>query len=351
MKRKNVLKEAVVLLIGVFLICSSVSAIATTSDKTILTIPIWKIDTPINNIGLGASSNVLWDNWFENLSHGIAAQHEPPGTPDRLDAFPSDDFMFDENTDVYRVYWGGGYWYCNSAEGPKDYHFDWNVTFFEDDGSGYHPGAIYAGPFTIPDTDISRSDEVANDTLWNGRWMVEYGAWLPDPVTFNADTKYWITIYGVNEKFPQSFWVTHWESQGEILLHEANWKSEYWGLPDWTNTSEAIGEPSDMIYALLGPEPDFEVTLNKGLGITATITHQGLLDTNNVTATFTATGGLVLGRTKTVDVGDLDIGDAGTARAIFIGIGNIAIDVEVTCFWGFTGYANTSGFLLLIFIL
>lgn len=80
-------------------------------------------------------------------------------------------------------------------------------------------------------------------------------------------------------------------------------------------------------------------------------THQGLLDTNNVTATFTATGGLVLGRTKTVDVGDLDIGTTGTAKAIFIGIGNIAIDVEVTCFWGFTGYANTSGFLLLIFIL
>jgi hypothetical protein len=350
--KKYLIKEAGVLLIGVFLICSSVAVMATTSDKTNLAFPSWKIDTPIKNIGLGASSNVLWDNWVENYSGSYAAQHEPPGTPDRLDAFPADYFMFDEDTDVHRVWWGGGYFGCNFAQGPKDYHFDWNISFFEDDGSGYHPGVLFAGPFTIPDAEIGRSEEVANTTsIGNGLWGVGYWAWLPDPVTFNADTKYWIAIYGIGEMFPQSAWAYHNESLGGIILNEANFKSEYFGYPDWVNTTEVFGEPGDMTYALLGPDPDFEVTLTKGLGVTATITHQGLLDTTNMTATFTATGGLVLGRTKTITVGDLNISDTATARAIFIGIGSIAVDVEVTGYWGQTGHGNTTGLLLLFFLL
>jgi hypothetical protein len=310
------------------------------------------MDIPIRIAGLGASSNVLWDNWVENYSGSIAAQLEPPGTPDPLDAFPADDFMFDEETEVYRVFWGGGYFNCNIVGGPKDYHFDWNITFFEDDGSGYHPGAIYAGPFTISDTELDKSQEVVNDTiLSNGLWGVGYWAWLPDPVTFNADTKYWMTIYGIEETFPQSIWAYHNESIGGILLNQANFKSEYFGYPDWVNVSELIDVPGDMMYALLGPDPDFDVTLAKGLGVSATITNQGLFDTTNVTATFTATGGLVLGRTRVISVGDLNIGDTGTARAIFIGIGSIAVDVEVRGYWGQLGFGNTTGLLLLFFVL
>ena len=260
--------------------------------------------------------------------------------------------MFEEDTDVYRVFWGGGYFGCNFADGPKDYYFDWNITFFEDDGSGYHPGDVYAGPFTIPDADIGKSQEVVNDSgVGNGLWGVGYWAWLPDPVTFNADTKYWITIYGIDEMFPQSSWAYHNESLGGILLNEANFKSEYFGYPDWVNTTEVFGEPGDMMYVLLGPDPDFDVTLTKGLGVTATITNQGLFDTTNVTATFTATGGLVLGRTRAIIAGDLNIGDTGTARAIFIGIGSITIDVEVTGYWGQTGQGSTTGLLLLFFLL
>ncbi len=352
MKRKNILKEAGVLLIGALLIFSSVAAMATTSDKTLLKTMDIKIDTPMSNVGICTSQNVLWDNWVENYTGVFAAQWEPPGTPNRLDAFPADDFMFGGDTDVYRVFWGGGYFNCNYAQGPKDYHFDWNVTFFEDDGSGYHPGAIYAGPFTIPDADISKSDEVQNSTTaGNGNWGVGYWVWLPDPVTFSADTKYWMTIYGLGETFPQSCWAEHNESLGGVLLNEANFKSEYFGYPDWLNSSEVFGDRYDMTFALLGPDPDFDVTISKGLGVTATIKNQGLFDTTNVTATFTATGGLVLGRTKTVSVGDLGIGDTGTAKAIFIGIGSIAIEVQVTCYWGMTGNGDTSGFLFLIFIL
>lgn len=354
MNKKNILKEAGVLLIGAILICSSVSAMANTNDITIIQTTGMKIKTIKSNVGLGSSGNVLWDNFVENFSGIIAAQHEPLGTPNRLDAFPADDFMFDENTDVHRVFWGGGYFQCNYAQGPKDYHFDWNITFFEDDGSGDNPDDIYAGPFTILDADIVKSEEYVNDSLVsNGAWGVAYWAWLPDPVTFNADTKYWISIYGIDETFPQSCLGLHDEPLGGILLHEAKFKSEYFGHFNWTNISEVLGEEErlDLNFALLGPDPDFEVTISKGLGITANIKNQGLLDATIVSATITATGGLVLGRTKTVSVGDIPIGDTGSAKAFLIGIGSIAIEVKVTCFEGMTGYGDTNGFLLLIFIL
>ena len=128
MKKNNyILRGAGVLLIGALLICSSVAAITNTNDIIIQKTSDIKINTPISNIELMASDNVLWDNWVESWSGSFAAQLEPPGTPNPLDAFPADDFMFDTDTDVYRVYYGAGYWNCNYAEGPKDYHSDWTV--------------------------------------------------------------------------------------------------------------------------------------------------------------------------------------------------------------------------------
>jgi len=345
------LKGAVVLLAALLMV-TSLTAIANTSDKKNLAATGIEFDTPIKNVELLTSSNVLWNNFVEDYTGALASQHEPPGTPNRLDVFPADDFMFTANTDVFRVYWGGGYFGCNYAQGPKDYHFDWNITFFEDDGSGYHPGTIYAGPFTISDADLTKSVEVLNSTTEsNGLWACGFFAWLPTPVTFNANTKYWITIYGIGEIFPQTSWGYHNQSVGGILLNEANFKSEYFGYPDWVNTTDVFGEPFDMLYALLGQDPDFEVTISRGLGVTATIKNQGIVDATNVTATITATGGIVLGRTKTEFIGDLNIDDTATAKVIFIGIGNIAVDVKVTCDEGMIGSGTASGFLLLILVL
>ena len=356
MKKKNyILRGAGVLLIGALLICSSVATIATTSDKTLLKPIDIKINNTKSRIEKLSSGNVLWDNYIENYSHIIAAQHEPPGTPNRLDVFPADDFMFDVETDVYTVLWDGGYFQCNYAQGPKDYHFDWNITFFEDDGSGNNPGNIYSGPFTILDADIRKSGEYINSSsISNGAWGCIYYASLPDVVTFNSDTKYWITIYGLGETFPQTALARHNESVGGILLHESKIKSEYFGFLDWTNISDAIGEdfPSDLAFALLNQDPDFEVTINNGLGITATIKNQGPLDATNVTATITATGGLVLvGGSKTIDIGDIAIGDSQKAKSMPIGFGRIAIEVQVESFEGMTGNGNTDGILLLFFIL
>jgi hypothetical protein len=315
-----------------------------------------KKESSIHNPANFLQGNVLWDNYVDDYNNIIAAQHEPPGTPNRLDVFPADDFIFTENTDVYRVYWGGGYFQCNYAEGPKDYHFDWNITFFEDDGSGNNPGSIFAGPFTILDEDLSKSHAVINDsTVSNGAWGCGYFATLPNAVTFNANTKYWVTIYGLDETFPQSAVARHNESIVGVLLHQAKLKSDYFGYPNWTNISDALGEDSesDLLFALLGPEPDFEVTISKGLGVTAEIKHNiGLFDPTNVTATITVTGGLVIyGATQTISLGDITPGSTATAKVFILGLGNIDIEVVVSCERGLSGYGKESGLLLLFFIL
>ena len=78
---------------------------------------------------------------------------------------------------------------------------------------------------------------------------------------------------------------------------------------------------------------------------------RGRVDAANVTATIITTGGFVLGGAKTVNIGDIAIGDTGTAKTFLIGIGSIAVDVQVTCDQGMTGNGNTDGFLLFFFII
>jgi hypothetical protein len=349
-RKKYVIKEAGVFLIGTILICSSLLAIATTNE-----IPTPKtsmnIRTTVHNKGILPSENVLWDNWVDSWSGSLAAQLEPPGYT-RLDAFPADDFMFESDTEVNRVYWGGGYWNCNYKDGPKDYHYDWNITFFNDDGSGYHPGSIYAGPFTISDKDLYKTIEAMNSTtVANGIWGLGYYATLPDPVTFNSNNKYWISIYALGDVFPQSAWAYHNESFGGILLHEANFKSEYFNIPNWTNTSEEFGEKYDMLYALLGPGPDLEVTVTKGFGVSVDITNNGVVNATNTNVSISTTGGLVLiGKSKIIPVGNITIGDTVSVKSMLIGIGKIAIDIMVTCDYLPPGRQNISGLLLLFLI-
>ncbi|UCF12365.1 MAG: hypothetical protein JSW06_10065 [Thermoplasmatales archaeon] len=361
MKRKNILKEAGVLLIGALLIFSSVAAIATTNYKTDLTIPSSMIDTPIRNTGLQSLETgvILWDNYIITWHTGYHSQDDPPDEPEQWDSFVADDFMFEEETDVNWVFWQFVYGWCNNMGGPRDFHYDWNITFFEDDGTGYHPGDIFAGPFTIVDADIYKSLPYVNTTEYNGQWSCGAYAFLPAPVTFNADTKYWISIYSTGPIFPQTFWYVHNESHGGILLHEGNFKSIQWGYPNWINWTNfsIVDEDKEKLDAnfVLGGDPPFEVTISKGLGVTATIISKIPPDpeanVTNLTVTFTATGGFVLSRTKTVVIAEFEAGATETVKWFPIGFGSIAIDVACTSNEVGIRDADTTGFLILFFLL
>ncbi|MGF3554177.1 MAG: hypothetical protein ACQXXF_02730 [Thermoplasmatota archaeon] len=102
---------------------------------------------------LFTDSSIVWDNVVGvhgSLGGIIVATVRAEGT-----AFPADDFKLGSQKIVDSVFWQGGYFQCQLAEGEKDYHYDWRIIFWDDCGDGTHPGnEIYNQ--TIPDVSITR---------------------------------------------------------------------------------------------------------------------------------------------------------------------------------------------------
>jgi len=225
MKTKTIMREAAVLLLTALMVFSSVTVLANTNISS-------TPSTPVKPAG----RSLVWDNnilYHGHLGGIIVAIYHPDGTGTGM---PADDFQFSQQTTVNGVFWQGGYFQCELAQGFKDYGWSWHVIFWEDDGSGEHPAdpPIYNETFTnasIPHTfwyNYTRPD--------NGRQYIVYNYTLMDipPITFNANTKYWVSFIGEGLPFPQSAWVRHNESYGGILLHESMIRAPAWGYPDWT---------------------------------------------------------------------------------------------------------------------
>jgi uncharacterized repeat protein (TIGR01451 family) len=161
----------------------------------------------------------------------LAAQYDSE-TP--LDAYPADDFHFEEDTEVSDVHWIGGY--MNPAEYAE---FDWCIGFFNDRGDGNAPGSAYAGPYCYNWADINWVE------LELGKY--EMSVDLPESIIFPACYKFWITIYAIGTIPPQSAWGYH---QDPINLHQAVFTSNYFGFPDWTDVEIIVGYPFDMCFQL-----------------------------------------------------------------------------------------------------
>jgi hypothetical protein len=349
LKRKTILKEAVVLTIGILLVCTSVAGIATTNVDSMGSLKCETPNTPQDILPCTQQDDIiLWDNYVLDWIGGYHSQDDTR-LINPIDSNVADDFMFEEETEVSWIYWQ--IWYGWKA--PKDYHYDYNITFFEDDGTGNSPGAIYEGPITIHDADIDKSLPYVNEST---NWICGATAQFPEPITFDADTKYWITIYGVGPITPYTYFSMHNESMGGILLHEAKIKSEYWGYPVWTNFSEVpeANETLDANFVLCGG-PLFEITISKGLGVTITIINNlpegddGLV--HNMTVNITTTGGFVLNPIKNVLIPEFEGQTTETIKYYPIGLGSIAVDVYCTALDIGIGDAEASGTLLLFFLL
>ncbi len=328
--KKNILKEAVVLLIAAAMFLSIAVTSTPTQMNTIGTPKCEITSLPKNILSYSQQDNiVLWDN---NILYSTVAYHsqdDPPEDVRQWDSFVADDFIFENETEVKWVYWGIYYGY---APGGKDYHYDWNVTFFEDDGTGNSPGDIYAGPLTIADEDIGKSFPYFNTTT---SWGCGAVAFLPEPVIFNADTKYWVTIYSIGSIYPQTYLPCHNESMGGILLHEAKFKSDHWGFPDWTDLSDPLlwGQPLDVNF-VLGGDPPFDVKIKKGLGVTITLTSNlpavDEYTVHNMTVNCTATGNIFFNPTKNVVFDEFPGQTTMKFRWFPIGFGKITINVACT---------------------
>ena len=230
MKEKNIVKKAVVLLCTLLMVFSSGVVIANTremNNNMSTTLPLYTSNAP-------PTRGLIWDNVMGVAgSRGgiIVATVRTEGT-----AFPADDFQLATQQTVTSVAWQGGYFQCQLAQGQKDYHWDWRILFWNDIGNGSWPGTeIYN--HTIPDASITRSFWYNYTRPDNGNtyWVANYSCQLQVPITFTANTKYWITIQAIQtpNSYPQGAWCRHNSSQSPIKLHEAMIKAPYWLYPNW----------------------------------------------------------------------------------------------------------------------
>ncbi|MFH1013025.1 MAG: hypothetical protein V1769_00755 [Thermoplasmatota archaeon] len=277
MDEKKIFKQAVVLLFAALMVFSSSAVVANTTNHKV------NIDVKeVNSSGSPLNRGLVWDN--------VVGVHAPLGgiivATVRINgtAFPADDFKLSTQKEVDSVFWQGGYFQCQLAQGQKDYHYDWRILFWDDDGAGTHPGNIIYNQ-TISDASITR-EFWYNYTNPNGNtyWVANYSVQLPVNITFNADTTYWITIQGIQGPtvyYPQACWSRHNNTVGGIKLHEAVIQAAWWGYPDWTNISVLVTDhlPHDLNYQLFGPGGDS----------TPPVTTCAFTGTNPVTVTLTAT--------------------------------------------------------------
>ncbi|DAC71889.1 MAG TPA: hypothetical protein DSN98_08085, partial [Thermoplasmata archaeon] len=249
MNQKNILKQAAVLLLIALMVFSSgaVAANTITRDVNVATKEANQSPVPL-------SRELIWDNVIG--VHGalggiIVATVRAEGI-----AFPADDFKLTATKEVNSIFWQGGYFQCQLATGQHDYNWDWRVIFWSDDGTENHPGSeIYNQ--TIPDASLARQFWY-NYTNPNGNtyWVANYTTDLPVPITFAANTKYWLTIQAIqgSNTAPQGCWARHNITVGGIKLHEAEIKAAWWSYTDWTNISVLVtdGLPHDLNYQLFG---------------------------------------------------------------------------------------------------
>ncbi len=336
MKKSKILKEASILLIAALLVFSSSAAVANTENEpTVLSAPITKTSTSPQPL----DQPVVWDNGLA-VGGMVSAQEEDVYN---LDSVPADDFMFDEDTDVYGLFFIGGYW--NPGQDGK---FDWNISFYDDDGTTWFPG-------TVIFNEVFANADIEQEFYFNTTSVyINHTIQFDDPITFTGNTKYWVSIQGVGDFPPQSGLVRHNESEGGIKLKEAVWKGAYWGVLDWVNGSDQFGEPVDYSFQLLGKEtnPAFDITIKGGIGVTAKIDNIGDADATNVNATIDVTGGIIIiGGSKTVNIASIPFGTAADAKSFVLGFGKVTIDVAVSCDEGINGAANATKLVLLFLVL
>jgi hypothetical protein len=229
--KNNVLKGAGVLLIAATLIFSTVAVTADTTTEPTITL---ESPTLVGDGTRPLNQPILWDNGMD-YSGLCAAQMEAGG----LDCRQADDFLFEEDTEVFDVHWIGGYW----QTGYQNAHWPWEIIFWFDDGTGNAPGNMMATFYF----DVGEYTETFIDDTGTSIYY-EMSVILPDPIMFLGGEKYWITIWAYGTTMPQSGWGKH----DTTIMHQAVWWSDYFGLPPWTNGEDVLGYPHDMCFQLTG---------------------------------------------------------------------------------------------------
>jgi hypothetical protein len=346
MDKRSFIKEAVVLLLTLVMV-SSTLAVANTH----------KIQPTVSTndsgpTGPSSMNAVAWDNAMGYSIGSLAAQYYPGD----IDAFPADDFKLDHTYDINSVLWQGGYYNCQYATGGHDYGFIWNITFYDHNATGNKPGAVLK-EYGFQNSSITRSFWYTPDIT--KRWYANYSVTLVPPITLNANEHYWIGIYAYNMTFPQSGWCRHNASYGGLKLHEGMFKSTTFGYPDWVNTSTPalLNMACDFNFQLGGTvatAPVLQIESIKGpIGVKATIKNTGDAKATNVDWNIAFTGGTIFfGGAKNGTIAEIAVGDVGVAKIPFVlGFGKSVIGVSVSCDQGASASKDQNATVLLFLVL
>lgn len=226
MNNKTIMKGAGVLLLTAVLLLSATAVTANTNKITVM--------QPATKVGHGASARgIVWDNdlTYENL---LACQLDPTYGELGSDA---DDFQLTTTADVGSVHWIGGYWNGNPAP------FGMQITFYADAGSG--PGAVIWGPVTYTNAELNEQFLEQSGSSY----FYSYDAALDPTINCQAGVKYWIGFQGQGSYPPQSGIAGH----SLVTLNEMNFKSTYFGYPNWVPGSTVFGVAYDLAFQLSTP--------------------------------------------------------------------------------------------------
>lgn len=188
--------------------------------------------------GMTANADVLWDNGgWDLMNSAITSEDRADGLISEL----ADDFLLDTAMIIQDVQWWGTYY--NSGNPGRDFR----IRFYEDNGTGLKPldTAAY---------DISVTNAMVNETfVGNDQYgwpSYEYSLDLDTYFTADAGAKYWISIQSVTgDTAGQWGWSG---AQPATLLHESVLRSDYFGVPNWTDVSGLVGYSLDQAFVLSG---------------------------------------------------------------------------------------------------
>jgi len=144
-KRKIIFRGAGVLLLALVMIFSSTTVMAKTNNLK-------------DNIQ-PTNQAMIWDNGVgvhADLGGIIVATVRAEGT-----AYPADDFKLAASQEIDHIFWQGGYFQCQLAQGQMDYQWDWRIIFWNDCGNESQP--------TQPGTEIynvTYSDSLITREFW-----------------------------------------------------------------------------------------------------------------------------------------------------------------------------------------
>jgi hypothetical protein len=151
----------------------------------------------------------------------------------------ADDFRLDDDYIVTDAHWIGGYFNGSPILA------DWTVRFY-DDNAGSPGNMIYSETFA--GTDVNQTSVGFDGT---GTENFSYDVVLSAPWQATAGDTYWVSFQGVNFFPPQSAVSATSAVNGNV----AQFKSAFFGFPDWVDTTAVFGVAYDVPFQITGVIP------------------------------------------------------------------------------------------------